>query len=227
MHQNDHADFEGCRDELRVCVSVCQGLVQGWWGSNGLWWWSVPRDQSPALSWAGNNWDGGDGLSPGSGAGLRTNKTDSHAAQPAHTALQSGSEPHYLKGLTIIIHCCVDLSSNSSEFPWTRQKVNYTLLLHSYLKELRLRWVKTCANPVEDYISALYLTLCTYLGSSAWGLLFLMLLTPVSAGHTVKVLLSEPHSPYLHKTPEQWWWHHHSTRHCACVLPVPALIRTG
>ena len=89
-----------------------------------------------------------------------------------------------------------------------------------------LRIVIKLAQTVLKNIFPLLAGLCTYLGSSAWGL-FLMMLTP-TGGHSGPAHCQGPpthHSPYLHKTPGQ-----HKTPPdtlCLCPLSVPALIRTA
>ena len=82
--------------------------------------------------------------------GLRTNKTDSHAALAS--SHQPHSEPHYLKGLTIIIQParCVDyrILQNFRE----RQKVNYT---SSFVFEgLRLKLLLKPAQTLRNHVSA-------------------------------------------------------------------------
>ena len=70
--------------------------------------------------------------------GLRTNKTDSHAVQPASTHHQPAlSEPHYPKGLTII-RILSKLRRFIIEFFRISVNVKKLItLLHSYLKDLR------------------------------------------------------------------------------------------
>ena len=71
--------------------------------------------------------------------GLRTNKTDSHAVQPASTHHQPAQpEPHYLKGLTIIRILSNLLRRFIIEFFRISVNVKKLItLLHSYLKDLR------------------------------------------------------------------------------------------